>query len=347
MKKCVAVLTGPDTYLDHLAPVSHFMEMPLLVTEEQTYESALRFYPFVNIVKKDLSELSIDFFCDNFDVIFESGKFWAAELKPLFSLFRKKEIRFVFCPHGNSDKGHSLKKHVPQDVSLFYGSHMFDLLQKTGALSYIDSPVRTGNYRLLFYKKFKSFYDELSQKLIKNGLNPYKKTVLYAPTWQDGENPSSFFTATTLLIDRLKEKFNLIIKIHPFLEEFHPANTYKIVSAYENTEGVLFLKNYPAIYSLLDLCDLYIGDYSSIGYDFLAFDKPLYFLPGSKGGISALHGCGMILENLEKASSFIETTLEDNLRDKRARRKEVYDYAFGEEKDLLELKEEIYETLSR
>ncbi len=321
------------------------MDMPLIVTEEDTYASALTFYPQIQTIKKDHSELSSDFLAKNFDAIFESGKFWSMELKPLFSLLYKKNMRFVFCPHGNSDKGHSIKIPTSQDVALFYGDHMLNLLKYTKAAEHITSLIRTGNYRLPFYLKNKTFYDDLLQKRLGSRIDKNKKTVLYAPTWQDGENPSSFFTFTKTLIEDLKEDFNLIIKLHPFLEEFHPAHTYHITCLYEDTQGVIFLRNFPAIYPLLQTCDLYIGDYSSIGYDFLVYDKPLYFLTDKTPSLSMLHPCGMQISSNEKIKTFIINTLKVNQEDKKNARAQLYNHAFGTEKAFSEIRQKIEEKI--
>lgn len=344
-KKHIAILTGPDTYLDHLAPICHLMDMPLIVTEETTYSSAQTFYPQIETIKKDHIELSTDYLANNFDVIFESGKFWSMELKPLFSLLHNKKMRFVFCPHGNSDKGHSIKIPIEQDLSLVYGDHMIELLTKTGAINHIASLSRTGNYRLPFYRKYQPFYDSLVEKKILSKTSKTKKVILYAPTWQDGENPTSFFTSTKKLIEELKDNFTLIIKLHPFLEEFHPAQTYYITSLYENTPNVIFLKNFPSIYSLLQISDLYIGDYSSIGYDFLAFNKPLYFLKDPGTSLSMLHPCGLFIPPEEGINAFIEKTLESNQKEKEEARKSLYIHAFGQERSFSDVKQEIIQKL--
>lgn len=345
-KKLACFLTGPDTYLDHLAPICYFLKIPLIVTEENTYASARVFYPQIEVIYKELGELSLEYIANNFDVIFESGKFFATELKPFLSLVHQKQVRFVFCPHGNSDKGHSLQIKNLQDISLVYGDHMLDLLTRTGALFEVGQVVRTGNYRLPFYMAYKSFYDNLVSLRLDTALDLNKKTVLYAPTWQDGENPSSFFSSTHLLIEQLTKKYNLIIKLHPFLEEFHPAHTYHIVSKYADTSGVVFLQNFPAIYPLLQRCDLYVGDYSSIGYDFLSLDRPLYFLPGKQKSFSLLHSCGMEIPLGEDVELFIRRTLEENQREKKLQRQKTYVYAFGEEKSFQNLRKEIFELLA-
>jgi len=349
-KRSAALITGPDTHLDHLGVLSAVLKIPLIVTEEKTFQLAQSFYPQANVWLKEPSELSIDFLAENFDLLLESGKFWAVDLIPMIELLFKKKIRLLFCPHGNSDKGHSLKTHVKQDIALFYGQHMLDLLKSNGAYEQIGQLIRTGNYRLPFYRAHKSFYDSLAEKLVFSHLDPNKKTILYAPTWQDRENPSSFFSACENLILQLHRSFNIIVKLHPFLEEDHPAQVLHVISKYETQEGVLFLKDFPSIYPLIARADLYLGDFSSIGYDFLAFDKPLFFLSqrskDAPGG--TLHRCGMEipLEEQNNLLQFLETHYEITLRNFSRSRKEIYNYAFGEEKAPDKVWQEIAEALN-
>ncbi|MCX6989916.1 MAG: CDP-glycerol glycerophosphotransferase family protein [Chlamydiae bacterium] len=346
----IAILTGPDTYLDHVGVLSQILQIPLIVTEEETYLSAKEFYPGLDVHYREMADLSLHFLAENFDVIFQSGKFWNIELKALIELLYRKTLRFVFCPHGNSDKGFSLTNHTPQDLSLVYGEHMLSLLKNTGALDLISQTCATGNYRLPFYTKHKEFYDGLAKKRLGNKLNATRKTILYAPTWQDGENPSSFFSSCEKIIGALEGDYNLIIKLHPFLEQFHPAETFAVLSQFEDRQGTIFLTKFPAIYPILSLSDIYIGDFSSIGYDFLAFDKPLFFL----GDVSKkttpgyfLHECGIQIpqeENLD-LKAFLLTTLSECENAYRAKRKEIYEYAFGKKKNFEVLREEIFNCL--
>ncbi len=344
-KRQVAITTGPETYLDHLGVICYILDIPLIVSEDETYKSALTFYPQIKTIHKDLNQLSAQFLAENFDVIFESGKFWAAELTPIFEVLYKKKMQFIFCPHGNSDKGHSAKQHIDQDLALVYGKHMVDLLTKTGAIQKIKKVIRTGNYRLPFYRKYQCFYDRLVKDRILKNLDKTKKTALYAPTWQDGENPTSFFQETTNLITSCKGNINLIIKLHPFLEKFHPAETFYILSKHENTEGVIFLTEFPAIYPILNVVDFYIGDYSSIGYDFLSFNRPLYFLTKKDPKQSLLHPCGLTIPSSKEAFAFIEETLKSNQEEKKYIRESTYNYAFGKEKTFKELQQELLDAI--
>ena len=332
--RSVAIITGPNTHLDHLGILSAELKIPLIVTEEETFQLAKRFYPEIDVTLKGFDELSMEYLAQNFDVIFETGKFWATELGPFMELLFRKKMRFVFCPHGNSDKGHSLQNHVDQDISLVYGEHLHDHLKKTGATQKIRHILRTGNYRYPYYLRHRALFDALTDKIVFQRFQNPKPTILYAPTWQDEENPTSFFSATDALIEQLSPSYNLIIKLHPFLSDRHPAEVYRVTARYENHPSALFLTDFPPIYPLLSRCALYLGDYSSIGYDFLAFDKPLYFLnPKKAPNPSPLHACGLeIPENAwNDLNKFLTSTTEQNATERAMHRKKIYTYAFGEE----------------
>jgi hypothetical protein len=346
--RCVAIITGPQTYLDHLGVLSHLIEIPLIVTEEKTYKFAKKYYPDIDVSLKDFSELSLDYLAHHFDVIFETGKFWAAELGPFFELMFRKKMRFVFCPHGNSDKGHSLKNHVEQDISLTYGEHLSDLQKQNGAANKIKHFVRTGNYRYPYYLKHRAFYDSLAHQEVFSHFAKEKPTILYAPTWQDQENPTSFFSAIDTLIEKLCESFNIVIKLHPFLSDDFPAQTLQILGRYQNHPSAFFLTDFPPIYPLLSRCDLYLGDYSSIGYDFLAFDKPLFFLnPKQNAHNSPLKTCGLEIpiHKGEDLKEFLIKSLDSSAKDFSKQRQSIYSYSFGEERSPLLIRSDIFNKI--
>lgn len=343
--RAAAIITGPSTHLDHLGVLSALLKIPLILTEERTHELAKEHYPDLNCELKSLSELSMESLACQLDAIFETGKFFATELGPFIELLFRKKMRFVFCPHGNSDKGHSLQHHVEQDISLVYGDHLHDLLNQTGALKNIRHIVRTGNYRYPYYLLHRKFFDSLAEEKVFSKFQNQKPVILYAPTWNDKENPTSFFSAIDPLIQELSTSYNLLIKLHPFLIDDHPAHLFQIMARYENHPSALFLTDFPPIYPLLSRCALYLGDYSSIGYDFLAFDKPLYFLNPKKNSTpSPLHTCGLKIPlRAEKGlNHFISSSLERSIQEFSGQRKKIYQYAFGEQVSPDLLREEIF-----
>lgn len=333
-KRWIAIHTGAPHYLDHLGILCIQLQLPLLVTEKVTYEVGRKFYPELSIQYIELQELSLLYLATNFDVIFESGHRWTVELLPLFKLLFNKSMRMVYVPHGNSDKGHSIKTPFPKDISLVYGSHMIDLLKNTSK----NQTVVTGNYRYRYFRKHQLFYEELLKPFL-HKLDFNKKNILYAPSWPDGENPSSFISSCGRVIEEVGEYFNVLVRWHPFLDEIYPAEVEQIRAKYGHQKNVALLENFPCIYPILQITDGYIGDFSSVGYDFLAFDKPLFFLDGEIGKI---YECGIKLLPEDHFGRVISTH-QDALSSKR---KQTYDYVFGRERSGSEILAEIKKALS-
>lgn len=335
--RSVAILSGISTHLDHLGVLSAILEIPLIVTDEKTYQLAKRYYPFCNVALYEPSALSLDYLATSFDLIFETGRFFATELSSTIELLYGKKMRFVFCPHGHSEKGAGSQELAEQDIALIYGPHHHELLKETGALGKTRHVIETGNYRLPFYLEHKSFYDALVDQIL-----PFKEKrpiVLYAPTW---EASSSLFTTTSLLIQALEKDFNLLVKLHPYLFEKYPAQAYALMGRCQEHPAVYFLNDFPPIYPLLDRCAFYIGDYSSIGYDFLAYNRPLFFLP-THDTSTLLHKCGTLLSS---ASTIKEALLAPSDSYEEMRR-QTYAHAFGQKKSYDALKSELTFIQSR
>jgi CDP-glycerol glycerophosphotransferase (TagB/SpsB family) len=167
-----------------------------------------------------------------------------------------------------------------------------------------------------------------------------KPTLLYAPTWHSRQCAGAFFDECSELITELSQHFNLLVKLHPFLEEDFPAHVFHLCS--KEAKRATFLNDFPAIYPLLALADLYLGDLSSITYDFLAFDKPLFFL--HKGAKEYAHRCGVVIPPSKRGKSgdLILSKLEKSQEMFKEKRRESYLYAFGKERSADEIKGEIY-----
>jgi len=349
---CAALIYGPEEHLvDHLAPLCEMMHMPLIVTEEEIARLVDKYYPNVDVILCDYLIVAQQL-VKNFDIIFYSMPRDLFDEVFFFAqkLFRKK-VHTIWCPHGNSDKGHqivfmeALKK---EEVALVYGQKMIAFMKNKQAFDQLKAYVELGNYRYTFYKQNSAFYEQIVAKEIRGKLAPAEKQILYAPTWQDYEKSSSFFQATAHLIEQLPEKHNLIIKLHPNLLKQELLKTQILIEKYQHNPSVLFLSDFPLIYPLLQMIDIYIGDMSSIGYDFLTFDKPMFFLnqnrrdPETDPGLY-LFRCGVAIEpqDYSKIYRIIEDFFQFETRDYSQTRKEVYEYTFGKEKDWPLLRHEI------
>lgn len=287
MKTAALIYGNDDHYLDHLAPLSSILEIPLIVTEASIQADALAFYP-------DLSVIHMDYLTIAHDLLLEYDQLFCCMPRPLIDelfffaqLSQRKRLRTIWCPHGNSDKG-SIGTHQlalqQEEAALLYGPQM------ASRIAPIFPYALTGNFRYAFYLAHQVFYDNLAKNHIFNRLPPNCRQVLYAPTWEDYEKSGTFFEATPHLIDHLPPDTNLLIKIHPNLLKQKPLELEAFISAHQNHPHLLFLTRFPPIYPILKQIDLYIGDTSSIGYDFLTFNRPLVLFNAHP--LSPLAQCG-------------------------------------------------------
>jgi CDP-glycerol glycerophosphotransferase (TagB/SpsB family) len=342
-------------WTDHLAPICVAMGIPLLLTNEQHAQEAQALYPELQILLVDLQEITLQYLVENFDVFFQS-QFWPRDdfyrqCQPWEQLYQKS-VRNVHCPHGFSDKVFWHQKSAWEDILLVYGDNMFDLLKAAGTYEHLNATVRTGNYRYLYYRQHQAFFDQVVEERIWTQLDRSKPTILYAPTNNEVENLTSFFEAQQLL-DQLPSDYNLVVKIHPHLEETNPAELYATMGKYEGRSNIVFIKDFPLVYPILARSNIYVGDVSSVGYDFLAFNRPMFFL--NQPGLNAssdrnlfLYRCGFELKRKDYAKFY--QLLESQLPFDRERyasiRQEVYRYTFGGEISFADLKEAIIQAYS-
>jgi len=276
-----------------------------MITDEKDFELARLYYPsvsseYVPDIDRRFQELS-----DRFDVLF-SPQYWAPHLKQLFSDLYKKQMLLVHCAHGQSDKGYAfplLHAYATQDLALVYGNLLKTMLHELGVYPNL---VLTGNYRLSFYLRYKNFYDAIAEKKVFSQLLPNKKNLLYAPTWKDADASTSFFQMAPLLFSEIPDNWNVLLKLHPLLEQKNPAQFYRISELLSQNPKVLMISEFPPIYPLLSRSDAYLGDYSSVGYDFLFFKRPMFFLPTPGIPSGRLLSCGITLESPKTLFSEIE-----------------------------------------
>lgn len=355
--RSAGLIYGPELHhLDHLAPLCCILGIPLIVTEEKIATLAKRYYPGLDVVLFDSLALP-EHLVQHFEVVFYSlPRDLFDEIFFFAQKMLQKRIHAIWCPHGNSDKGESvvymeaLKK---EEAALVYGKQMIDFLKRKGAFDQLKGFTITGNFRHQFYLSHRSFYDAIASQEIIRKLPKADKTILYAPTWRDAEKSSSFFDAAKPVIEGLPPQHNLIVKLHPNLilqEEF---KVEEIIENYEGQDNLLFLTDFTPMYSLLNLVDVYIGDMSSVGYDFLTFDKPMFFLNQNMRMSETdlglyLFRCGVEVkpEQYKEIHQLISNYFNFELRNFSEIRQEVYHYAFGHTKPLEELKKEILHLFS-
>ncbi len=330
------------------------MGMPLIVTDDELAALAKKFYPQVETRLVDTLHIS-EYIVTHFEIIFYSiPRDLFDEVFFMAQKLLQKRIHTIWCPHGNSDKGNNiyfmeaLKK---EEIALVYGKQMIDFLQRKHVFDQLKAHVIVSNYRYQYYLQNKEFYDGLLAQTLLRRLPPAKRTILYAPTWQDYEKSGTFFAALPHLAEKLPKEHNLIIKLHPNLVEQHDIEVDQLIERYSHIEHLLFVTQFPPVYPLLNACDFYIGDMSSIGYDFLTFNRPMFFLNQNARDANAdlglyLFRCGVQIQKDDFAQIFqrIHHFFQYELRDFSEIRQEVYRYAFGKQKSLEEVRQEIEHT---
>ncbi len=320
-----------EHHLDHLGPLASFLQIPLIVTEPEIEELAEKYYPELTVRFIEHSSLPFTL-VQEFETIFTTlPRPMITEIFFFAEQLLNKQLRTIWVPHGNSDKGHAsffMEALKEESYSLVYGKKMIDFLKKKESLAQLKKCVEIGNFRKQFADKHRAFYQPLVEKEIFAKLTKGNRTILFAPTWQDAENSSSF-SQVEKLVDLLPDDFNLIIKPHPNLKWQKPEQLAQI----KNRKNLYLLNQFPPIYPLLERVDIYLGDLSSIGYDFLSFNRPMFFYNPNQRSSEQDEGlylfrCGIELSQADNPYQIMrEISSHDSTFT--SIREAVYDYTFG------------------
>lgn len=292
---------------------------------------AAKYYPFSSV--ECIEDLEFHFSSlSRFDALIEC-RYWRPHFKAAFKTLYGKEMDLIFCPHGQSDKGFaapSLAYYAQQDTIFYYGDLHADMLKELGLWDAIPRKHRLGDYRIDFYQSHKAFYDALAEKEIFSRLPRNNPTLLYAPTWLDDDLSSSFFQQIKRVCSSLPDTWNLIVKPHPFLKEKHPAHFIHALSYCPDKANFLLLEDFLPIHPLLCRVDAYLGDFSSVGYDFLAYRRPMFFFPNATLPRARLRSCGLEIPDEACLYSFLEKNRKNLFSEQQ---EQLYRYAYDSPKE--------------
>ena len=262
MTKAVLLHGESEHYIDHLAPLAILQNIPLLYTVKNFSKIFSTFYPALEHYY--LSPQDFDESIAHFDTLITCEP---CDLNRHYLTFaeslRRKKINLIWTPHGNSDKGkHSyFMEALKREEEVFvYGDKMVDFFKEKNVWQHFKKVKHLGNYRLRYFKEHQKPFQ--------------KRGILYAPSWHH-EKGTKALLAELSMIKELS-CYHWMVKLHP--------NTLKsplMLSSLLNLENyshITVVSDVPTIYPLLASANLYVGDISSIGYDFLSFDRPLLFL---------------------------------------------------------------------
>ena len=189
-----------------------------------------------------------------------------------------------FLNHGTGIKNilyRELAK-VPNDKYQIFveGQHRVNSLNTSGRLGKNEVHL-IGLPKLDYY--FQGRFADTDKLLSDLGLDPKKKTVLYAPTYK----PTSIYQIKDNLFEQTRD-YNLIIKLHPYswMGKYAPHRQHRIferrVKKYPHT--VLLPFESSNIVPYYAVADTLISEASSTVFDFLALNKfgIVYDLPCDK-----------------------------------------------------------------
>ncbi len=349
---CGLLETPKNFFVDHLAPLCSFLDFPILSSRAETIFFYRNYYPETRFLLKNWH---VKYLVENFSAVLYSFNphptFREIIAKENFISHGPEKTKFLHHFHGCSDKGYHSPWIRPDghfkeiDLLFIYGKRTEDLLRDKNLLSLPGYFLHTGNYRKVYYEKHRHFYDALVEKEIFSRFARKQKTILYAPTWNDPENSSSVFSVLEPLLVHLPDSVNLIVKLHPRMQENESIVT--LLRPHQKKKNLLFLPFYPLLYPLLSRIDLYLGDYSSVGYDALSFDIPLYFLNhnerelSDRGAFLFRTGLTMPPSLFSNPYPFVFDTIQENRDTYRNIRRETYRYAFGKDPSYEELKNKL------
>ncbi|MBS0624194.1 MAG: CDP-glycerol glycerophosphotransferase family protein [Verrucomicrobia bacterium] len=319
----IAICPGPRTgLLDHLVPLCSLLKMPLVVQDPWVQAAAEIFYPPIQI---ELAEQQLQSLLDPYHILytFESCRLYPGAHRFGQEVYHGPQLS-VCGVHGNSDKfreDYWAEQYANEDIVLLYGEHMRACFDKKGVLERVKKWVRVGNFRYAYYLKHREFFDQKVQSLLPAAKGRWR--LLYAPTWSfppaQGPQDSPFFEQMQKIF-QVPSTIQLIVKLHPFMYRLFPELLQQLREKYQ-TDQIVFLDEIPLVYPLLTQVDAYLGDYSSVGYDFLTTNKPLFLL--TEGPLTQ---AGVFIPNLDLLYPTILQTQDCGHHN----RQQIYDYTFGE-----------------
>ncbi|MEM8629167.1 MAG: hypothetical protein AAGF04_03760 [Chlamydiota bacterium] len=268
-KKLACLIYGNQQhYIDHIAPLSYLLDIPLLTNDVDVETKVRTFYPEVDCLWQDTPDLARRVGdCDAVISCMAGGY-----LKPVLQAHApsKKSPTYIFCPHGNSDKDNL--QMLEKETHLFvYGKQMQERLPRS---SFEQNIFFFGDYRRQYYAKKRAFYQKLSASFLPRSLQK-SSYFLYTPTWADYERHFSLERLTCFL-RQFPRNVPLVVKLHPNTWLQDEPHLLRLQYTYES-QHCCFLENIPLIYPFVERCRAHIGDGSSIGYDALLLGKPLFF----------------------------------------------------------------------
>ena len=291
-------------HVEHLAPWCELLDMPLLLADSPALDAIVGDYPGVRfermpgvVIPERLDALAQTILLRAPRAVFYSELLSRRILRAMFG-GKPDSTRVVYVPHGYSEKRQDWARTTAfQDIAVLYGRAAYDQLVALGVAGELERHVVSGNLRRAWHARHASFFGARMAACGLDGARP-ARTLLYAPTWEDAIGSSSFFAAFAAFVDGLPAGWRLLVKLHPHLER--AAGAIDALASSVRGRDVHLLRAKSLCYPFLDLADAYVGDMSSLAYDYLAYGRPMFFTNPTAGTAadasgSRLFDCGTVV----------------------------------------------------
>jgi len=227
---------------------------------------------------------------------YASSQYWIINCRLPYRLIPSQSQTVIQCWHGTPLKKLGLDIKVENHPTSSLKAMHFAYLWESKRCDYFLSPspyaskcfkssfgvsdtqiVELGyprNDDLSRYKKDIIYQNNIKKKL---GIEQNKKLILYAPTFRDDDFSAGKHRAINQLDNtQFKEKFDddvqFLFRGHYFSEVQQHQDSF-----------FLNVSNYPRINDLLLIADAIITDYSSLFFDYLVLERPIFFYMYDKG----------------------------------------------------------------
>lgn len=265
-------------YFDHLAPLCSLLDIPLLTTDKKSKKELLENYPKLIVRAYEIETSPQEILKDGFTELLTCLPRPLLEEFFFFDLqLQQKRLLTIWTSHGMSDKStfnNYFEGLIHEEIILYYGP----LLKKRLLESLLKDKtmIPTGNYRQLYYQTHRKYYLKMIEKSF-GGIDHSMRTLLFTPTWDDVEHLGTSVQEILTLIKHLPDNYFLILQLHPNTQRQHPI-AYEKLKEVAGEKPNLYLSEATLIYPLLDFVDVVLSDYSSVVYDAIALEKPLFVI---------------------------------------------------------------------
>lgn len=182
-------------------------------------------------------------------------------------------------PGGVLESGNAIRNFLQTDYMISANPFLTQIYRTTYSLDglYKGKIIEEGYPRLDTLMRCDREVYEQQLREMGVSIDKSKKTILYAPTWREDKNDSKFaysileeYTQVKVQIERALPEYQVLIKVHQY-----------VYQQIKNTDYPSYI--IPAIIDaneVLPIADILLGDYSSIYFDYLYFERPiLFFIP--------------------------------------------------------------------